>query len=294
MRRFELHAGTSNKFWEIASDGKSLAIRWGRVGGAGQRQTKTFPRASDAQVALQKLVASKAAKGYVEVGGSKPDGAARAPKASADAKWERIRRRLGVPEKRGARLVAALGRVERKLGVLLPPSYRDFVEHLGLGCLVDTYVVWTPALLVERAIPTRAIIWGRLEVDNCSLNEPQLRRIIPCGRSYNGDDLAWLPPATLSARHVEWPILIISRSFEVTRAAPDLSSFVTRRCLGGIVQRDGAEDEGAAPVPPFEPLTVSDVGRAEIPSSKATRAADDYVREEFARRHRAHVAHPPT
>lgn len=283
MRRFEFHAGASNKFWEIASEDESLVIRWGRVGGAGQSQTKTFPRASDAQVALQELVASKTAKGYVEVGRSKPDKAPRAPKASGVAKWERIRRRLGVPEKRGARLVAALERAERKLGLLLPPSYRDFVEHLGLGCLANTYVVWTPALLVERAIPTRSIIWGRLEVDNCSLNEPQLRRIIPMGRSYNGDDLAWLPPATPGARHVEWPILLISRSFEVTRAAPDLSSFITRRCLG-LVSRDAAEAEGAAPAPPFEPLTVSEVGRAEVPSSKATRAADEYVREEFARR----------
>lgn len=285
MRRFEFHEGTSKKFWEVAIEETTLTLRWGRIGSSGQKQTKTLPHASDAKAALQKLVASKTAKGYVEVTGTTAREDTRPPGAKGGATWERIRQRLGVPKKRGARLVAPLELVERKLGLLLPPSYRDFVEHLGLGCLVNTFVVWTPALLVERALPTRAIVWGRLEIDNCSLNEPQLRRIVPCGRSYNGDDLAWLPPAKPSARRVEWPIIIISRSFEVTRAAPDLSSFVTRFCLGSFLDQDGAEDD-SAPEPLFEPLTVSEVGRAEIPSPRATRAADEYVREEFAKRDR--------
>ncbi|WP_386070450.1 DUF4132 domain-containing protein [Tahibacter sp. UC22_41] len=66
MRRFEFSEGASNKFWEIARNGTDLDIRWGRIGTQGQSQTKSFADAAKASAALDKLVAEKTGKGYVE------------------------------------------------------------------------------------------------------------------------------------------------------------------------------------------------------------------------------------
>lgn len=71
MRRFELVDGTSSKFWEIqqAADA-ALHIRWGRIGTAGQSQTKSFADDAKAQAAMDKLVKEKTTKGYAEVMGA--------------------------------------------------------------------------------------------------------------------------------------------------------------------------------------------------------------------------------
>lgn len=68
MRRFELIEGTASKFWEVEQSDTELNIRWGRIGTAGQSQTKSFADAAKAAAALTKLVAEKAGKGYSEVG----------------------------------------------------------------------------------------------------------------------------------------------------------------------------------------------------------------------------------
>ncbi|MDA7416250.1 WGR and DUF4132 domain-containing protein [Xenophilus arseniciresistens] len=68
MRRFELIEGNSSKFWEIEQADKELNIRWGRIGTAGQSQTKSFDDAAKAQTAMGKLVTEKTGKGYKEAG----------------------------------------------------------------------------------------------------------------------------------------------------------------------------------------------------------------------------------
>jgi len=68
MRRFELVEGASSKFWEVEQSGSSLNIRWGRIGTAGQGQTKDFADEAKASAALAKLVAEKTGKGYAEAG----------------------------------------------------------------------------------------------------------------------------------------------------------------------------------------------------------------------------------
>jgi predicted DNA-binding WGR domain protein len=68
MRRFELIEGTASKFWEIEQADAELNIRWGRIGTAGQSQTKSFADAGKAAFALTKLAAEKSGKGYSEVG----------------------------------------------------------------------------------------------------------------------------------------------------------------------------------------------------------------------------------
>jgi len=68
MRRFELIEGTASKFWEVEQVDAELNIRWGRIGTAGQSQTKSFADAAKAGTALTKLVTEKTGKGYSEVG----------------------------------------------------------------------------------------------------------------------------------------------------------------------------------------------------------------------------------
>lgn len=66
MRRFEYTDEKSAKFWEVEQSGPDLNIRWGRIGTAGQSQTKNFADAAKAGAAMVKLVTEKTGKGYVE------------------------------------------------------------------------------------------------------------------------------------------------------------------------------------------------------------------------------------
>jgi len=65
-RYFEFIGGTSAKFWEISTSGSEVTIRFGRIGSAGQTQTKEFPDTAAATRHVEKLIAEKTAKGYRE------------------------------------------------------------------------------------------------------------------------------------------------------------------------------------------------------------------------------------
>jgi predicted DNA-binding WGR domain protein len=67
MRRYELTDGTSSKFWEIGIDGKTVTVRFGRIGTAGQTQLKTHASPEIARKEHDKLVAEKTKKGYRSV-----------------------------------------------------------------------------------------------------------------------------------------------------------------------------------------------------------------------------------
>jgi len=62
--------GTSNssKFWEVWIEGSTLYTRFGKIGANGQTTIKEFPNTDAAQTALDKAVAEKIKKGYVEEG----------------------------------------------------------------------------------------------------------------------------------------------------------------------------------------------------------------------------------
>jgi uncharacterized protein (TIGR02996 family) len=66
MRTFEYRDAKSAKFWGIELKGNSFTVTFGRIGTAGQTQTKTFPDEARAQKEHDKLLAEKLAKGYVE------------------------------------------------------------------------------------------------------------------------------------------------------------------------------------------------------------------------------------
>jgi predicted DNA-binding WGR domain protein len=81
MRRFEYIEGTSAKFWEIdRTDGSvEFTVVWGRIGTAGQTQTKSFASPEKATLEYTKLIAEKVKKGYGEVAAAASSGNA-APK----------------------------------------------------------------------------------------------------------------------------------------------------------------------------------------------------------------------
>jgi predicted DNA-binding WGR domain protein len=68
--------GSSNKFWTIEMAGSSHTVTFGRVGSAGQTQTKEFGDGGAARKSFDKLVAEKLKKGYVDREASVDAGAA--------------------------------------------------------------------------------------------------------------------------------------------------------------------------------------------------------------------------
>jgi predicted DNA-binding WGR domain protein len=65
-RRFEFVGGSSLKFWEISVPGNALTVRCGRIGTAGQSQTKTLADEATARREAERLIGEKIRKGYVE------------------------------------------------------------------------------------------------------------------------------------------------------------------------------------------------------------------------------------
>jgi predicted DNA-binding WGR domain protein len=66
-REFHFQEGDSSKFWVIEVDGPRFTVRHGRLGSAGQTQTKEFKTDAEAKKAADKLIAEKTKKGYAEV-----------------------------------------------------------------------------------------------------------------------------------------------------------------------------------------------------------------------------------
>ena len=66
VRHFEFVGGASQKFWEISVSGNSFTVRFGRIGTAGQSQTKTFADEAKTKREAENLIAEKVKKGYSE------------------------------------------------------------------------------------------------------------------------------------------------------------------------------------------------------------------------------------
>src|SRR5262245_1965415 len=66
-REFQFSDGSSNKFWAIEVDGTSQTVHFGRVGTAGQAQSKVFASEDEAKKASDKLIAEKVKKDYKEL-----------------------------------------------------------------------------------------------------------------------------------------------------------------------------------------------------------------------------------
>ncbi|HQC79478.1 MAG TPA: DUF4132 domain-containing protein [Accumulibacter sp.] len=78
MERYEFSEGGSDKFWEVAVDGETLTVRYGRIGTQGQRKDKTFASAEAAEKEKARLIKEKTGKGYTRPATAE-SGAAAAP-----------------------------------------------------------------------------------------------------------------------------------------------------------------------------------------------------------------------
>ena len=65
-RRLEFSEGSSHKFYEVEIAGNAVSVTFGRIGTAGQTQTKQFASPAEAQQHAEKQIAQKLGKGYVE------------------------------------------------------------------------------------------------------------------------------------------------------------------------------------------------------------------------------------
>jgi predicted DNA-binding WGR domain protein len=65
-RHFEFVEGSSSKFYAVEVAGESVRVPFGRIGTAGQTQTKQLADAAEAQKHAEKQIAQKLKKGYVE------------------------------------------------------------------------------------------------------------------------------------------------------------------------------------------------------------------------------------
>ncbi len=72
MRTFQYRDAKSHKFWNIAVSGSSFTVTFGKVGSAGQSQTKAFTSPEKSQAEADKLIREKLKKGYVETTPSRP------------------------------------------------------------------------------------------------------------------------------------------------------------------------------------------------------------------------------
>ena len=71
-REFHFQDGSSRKFWAIEVEGPRFTVQFGRLGAAGQTQTKEFADDAAARAAADKLIAEKTKKGYAEVTATAP------------------------------------------------------------------------------------------------------------------------------------------------------------------------------------------------------------------------------
>jgi predicted DNA-binding WGR domain protein len=66
-RYFALKDEKSDKYWSIEKTDSSFLINYGKVGSEGQKTEKTFSTEEDCQKEIDKLIAAKTKKGYVEI-----------------------------------------------------------------------------------------------------------------------------------------------------------------------------------------------------------------------------------
>lgn len=267
MARYEfyLRDGSSDKFWSIEPDGKSLTIRFGRAGTAGQAQTKVFGSEAEAERACAKLMTEKRAKGYRD---GRPDQPA--PVAAGKALD------LTQVTVRGGPLTlttnAEVDAVEAQLGVSFPRGYREYLTTLGEGVLgmVRVYPPGRVARDLEkwRDRINRYWFW---DAGGPVLSKPRALESIVIADTGGGDEIIFHPdePDRLLVLPID--------SEQIFVAGADLLEAVEWICSSGKVTR-------RLPKRVFEPFARSDITvdiRAEVPELL------DYVRRrvtEFAGR----------
>jgi predicted DNA-binding WGR domain protein len=89
-REFQLSAGSANKFWKITLNGKAYTVQFGRVGSAGQTQTKKFATTAEAVKSFDRLIQEKLKKGYQEITKGAPKAAGKLASKGRKVKDDRV------------------------------------------------------------------------------------------------------------------------------------------------------------------------------------------------------------
>ena len=140
MRRFEFSDSTSNKFWEVDVDGKTLNVTFGKIGTKGQSKPKDFATPEKAKAEMEKLIKEKTGKGYVEVGGKALN--AIKPPAGKKTNAGSVGEGLSKPEKKAKAekvlLMFAGGQWELARGILEAAQEEHWLfEELLEGCKIE-------------------------------------------------------------------------------------------------------------------------------------------------------------
>jgi len=190
MRRFTYSDAKSNKFWAIDLKGNAFTVSYGKVGTAGQSQTKTFPTSDKAKAEAEKLIKEKTGKGYVEEGVAQSapksdrevleaavvahpeDRAAHAALADflleqGDPKGEFIRVQLALEDE--SLKPADRKKLKEKEAALLKAHQPEW-----LGPLADVLLVKKTIKTDETILPKHAFVRGllaRVEFPDLSINQ---------------------------------------------------------------------------------------------------------------------------
>ncbi len=134
IREFHYQEGTSSKFWRIVRDGCTCTVCFGRIGTAGQTQTKAYADEDAAQAAYTKQITEKLKKGYSEVTPSANDSAIATVVAPAPApKTAIIATPMAVAATPAATLATeSAARSEPTSNVTPPPVMFDLTSRLDL------------------------------------------------------------------------------------------------------------------------------------------------------------------
>jgi predicted DNA-binding WGR domain protein len=234
MRELVFKEGGSNKFWKISLDGKSFEVHYGRVGTAGQKQTKTFPTPAAALKAHDGLVAEKLKKGYVDDGAPKKASAATAPKPEGAKKPKAETKVVAKATDTGAiDLTDSDWRwaTWRSLPPLPPGAPAPFVPESCLARLAKAKVAQRTYDLSKAAIPLfmsaeEARLWFEAMVDvDPGVSAPDVagklakKKLAPLDAGkvakrlrgecvYPGIELGWMLGALLSPIEVARQVLV--------------------------------------------------------------------------------------
>jgi predicted DNA-binding WGR domain protein len=237
MRRYELADGTSSKFWEIGIDGKTITVRFGRIGTNGQTQVKTYASPEVSRREHDKLVAEKTKKGYRSIaaatrakaapartladGAPKDIVALRKLSASARERDEAIVRTYIIKVAKGKPGVMRAGGPPIGLTEKTRPKYGDaFMHHL---LTLDLDVIpelrtqhkvlakaRAVALFISDAMNNDAFDKGTKETSVVTLGAKDLAR-----GEWTGPDIGDPKPNALAA----WPVDVPVRVFTFDRYA---------------------------------------------------------------------------
>ena len=189
MPRYTFEEGTSSKFWQIELDGSTFTVVYGKIGTAGQSQTKSFGSDAEANKEYDKLIKEKTKKGYVLDGTGEatpvPSPKVAAPKPGGNPEIEAAI--AANPEDANAYLVYAdwLQSQNDKLGEYVALAVRGATDpalkKMAARMLKENTKAWVGMLAEEPELATLRWANGFIQTASVTMEyegEPHARKIL--------------------------------------------------------------------------------------------------------------------